>query len=126
MRIHSLIHTFVILWGTSDDNWVVLTSRRFVLASIALCVVLLLWRYPTLPPLVPLWYSKPWGADRLAHPLWLTLLPAGSAIVLMINAIAGRLLPRDLLVFHQMLALATLLVASLSLVTLAKILFLVS
>ncbi|MBI4066692.1 hypothetical protein HY411_03165 [Candidatus Gottesmanbacteria bacterium] len=126
MHIHSLIRTIGALWGEGEDNWVVLTSRRFVLAGIALCIVLLLWRYPILPPLVPLWYSKPWGADRLAHPLWLFLLPTGSAIVLMINAIAGKLLPRDLLVFHQMLALATLLVATLSLVTLTKIIFLVS
>lgn len=126
MQSYSFIRFIKALWGKGEDNWVITTSRRFVLASIVLCVLLLLWRYPTLPPLVPLWYSKPWGADRLAHPLWLSLLPTGSAVVLVINTIAGRILPHELLVFNQMLALSSLLVATLSLVTLAKIIFLVS
>lgn len=125
-RIYPFIQTLKSLWDTGEDNWVITTTRKLVPVSIVVSITLLLWRYPTLPPLVPLWYSKPWGADRLAHPLWLFLLPTAGVVVLMINTIAGRLLPRDLLVFHQMLALATLLVASLSLVTLAKILFLVS
>lgn len=107
-------------------NWLLSTTRKLVFASILVSVILLLWRYPTLPPLVPLWYGKPWGADRLAHPLWLTLLPTGSIVILVINTIAARILTRDMLIFTQILAATTLLVAILSLVTLTKILFLIS
>lgn len=114
------------LWGTNAPNWVVTLSRKIVLLAIVVSWALFLWKYPTLPPLVPLWYGKPWGMDRLAHPLWLMLLPGGSFVVLMTNIIAEKVLSRDMLVFTQILALSTLLVSVLSLVTLTKILFLVS
>lgn len=107
-------------------NWVITTSRKLVLLAIVISLALFLWKYPTLPPLVPLWYGKPWGIDRLAHPLWLMLLPGGSFVVLITNIIAEKVLTRDMLVFAQILALTALLVAVLSLVTLTKILFLVS
>lgn len=94
--------------------------------SILVSTLLLLWRYSSLPPLVPLWYSKPWGTDRLAHPLWLILLPATSFLILLINTYASRTLTRDMLIFSQILAATALLVSILSLITLTKILFLVS
>lgn len=114
------------LWGTKEENWLLSISRKLVLLTIIVSTVLLLWHYRTLPPLVPLWYGKPWGVDRLAHPLWLILLPLGSFVILIINTIATRILTRDMLIFSQILALTAFLVAILSLVTLAKIVFLVS
>ncbi len=107
-------------------NWFVSTTKKLVFVSILISVILLLWRYPKLPPLVPIWFGKPWGIDRLAHPLWLVLLPAGSLIILIINTILSRILTRDMLIFTQILAATALIVAILSLVTLTKILFLVS
>lgn len=107
-------------------NWFVSTTKKLVFVSILISVILLLWRYPKLPPLVPIWFGKPWGIDRLAHPLWLVLLPTGSLIILIINTILSRILTRDMLIFTQILAATALIVAILSLVTLTKILFLVS
>ncbi|MBI3955625.1 hypothetical protein HY339_00015 [Candidatus Gottesmanbacteria bacterium] len=109
-----------------ENNWFLALSRRLAIASIIAATILLLWRYPSLPPFVPLWYSKPWGTDRLAHPLWIILLPAGSLVILIVNTIASRILTRDILIFTQILAATALLVAVLSLVTLTKILFLIS
>lgn len=114
------------LWGPNASNWVVTMSRKIVLLAIVISWALFLWKYPTLPSLVPLWYGKPWGIDRLAHPLWLMLLPGGVFVVLITNIIAEKVLARDMLVFTQILSLSTLLVSILSLVTLTKILFLVS
>lgn len=107
-------------------NWFLSTTKRLVFISIFVSVILLLWRYPKLPPLVPIWFGKPWGIDRLAHPLWLVLLPIGSLIILIINTTLSRILTRDMLIFTQILAATALIVAILSLVTLTKILFLVS
>ena len=107
-------------------NWFLSTTKKLVFISIFISVILLLWRYPKLPPLVPIWFGKPWGIDRLAHPLWLVLLPAGSLIILIINTILSRILTRDMLIFTQILAATALIVSILSLVTLTKILFLVS
>ncbi|MDP1722000.1 MAG: hypothetical protein Q8L37_02215 [Candidatus Gottesmanbacteria bacterium] len=108
-----------------EQNWVLSLSRKLSFACIVLSVLLLFWRYPRLPPLLPLWYSKPWGVERLAHPLWLILLPVGSWVIMIINAFAARFLTRDMLIFTQLFAVTTLLVAILSLVTMAKIIFLV-
>lgn len=113
------------LWGSDEQNWVIATGRKLSLVAIALSVIILAWHYPRLPPLVPLWYGKPWGIDRLAHPLWLILLPLGSFIILIINTIAVRVLTREILIFSQILAMTSLLVSILSLMTLTKILFLV-
>ena len=107
-------------------NWFVSTTKKLVFVSILISVILLLWRYPKLPPLVPIWFGKPWGTDRLAHPLWLVLFPTGSLIILIINTTLSRILTRDMLIFTQILAATALIVAILSLVTLTKILFLVS
>lgn len=117
------VHT---LWEENQDNWVISISRKLAVAGIAISTILLFWRYNFLPPLVPLWYGKPWGTDRLAHPLWLALLPAGSFIILMVNTIVARFITREMLIFTQILAITALLVSILSLVTLTKILFLVS
>lgn len=126
MSLSSIIVNMSALWGQREDNWVITISRRLALFSITVSVILLLWRYGSLPPLVPLWYSKPWGVDRLSHPLWLTLLPIGSLMILIINTITSRILTRDMLIFSQVLAATVLLVGILSLITLTKILFLVS
>lgn len=109
-----------------EDNWILALANRLTITSIVLSVIIFLWRYRSLPPLVPLWYGKPWGTDRLAHPLWLIVLPAASLVILIINTIATRTVTRDMLIFRQILAATALLVAILSLVTLTKILFLVS
>lgn len=113
------------LWGAEEKNWVLSMSRKLGLLCIILGVALLVWSYPRLPPLVPLWYGKPWGADRLAHPLWLILLPTGSIVIFIINTITSRFLTKDMLIFSQILAITNLLVSILSLVTLTKIIFLV-
>lgn len=109
-----------------ETNWIITLAGRLTIASIVLSAVIFLWRYSTLPPLLPLWYGKPWGTDRLAPPLWLLLLPIASLVILIINTITTRTVTRDMLIFSQILAATALLVAILSLVTLAKIVFLVA
>lgn len=41
--------------------------------------------FSSLPPQVPLFYSRPWGEEQLTTPLWLVILPAGSFFVLLLN-----------------------------------------
>lgn len=114
------------LLGRQESNWAIAVSRKLTLLAVVVSIIILLWRYPGLPPSVPLWYGKPWGTDRLAHPLWLAILPAGALSILIMNTIVSRLLTRDMLIFSQILAATALIVSILSLVTLTKILFLVS
>jgi hypothetical protein len=40
-----------------------------------LAVGLLVLHFEKLPPSLPLWFSKPWGAERLSPPIYLWLIP---------------------------------------------------
>lgn len=130
MRIFSL---------SRDVSWTVLARWRELRAHRVIALVhyaslfifffslaVTLWRWKFLPPAVPLWYSRPWGEDQLAHPVWLFLLPVGALIWHGINIMVSALVLHEYPVFARVLFLSSLLVATLSCVTLIQILLLVS
>jgi hypothetical protein len=111
----SLQKNIIILW----------TSRiTFFFIFMSLCVLLYFWK--NLPPEIPLWYSKPWGVDRLANPYWLFLLPGASFIWFCINAFLSIRITKNHLVFSQILFLSSLLVSVFSFVTLSMIIWIIS
>ncbi len=107
-------------------NWFISLVHKFILVLFILSIGLLLWRWRVLPPMVPLWYSRPWGADQLASPYWLFILPVASLILYGINFLVGIYVTGEYLIFTQMLFLSSLVVSLLSFVALMKILFLVT
>ena len=113
-------------WKTIHANWFVSLVHKFVLILFALSVALLLWRWRVLPPLVPLWYSRPWGADQLANPLWLFIFPIGSLALYGVNVLVSIYFTAEYLIFTQILFLSSLIVSLLSFFALVKILFLVT
>ncbi|MBI2404972.1 hypothetical protein HYV22_02230 [Candidatus Gottesmanbacteria bacterium] len=121
-----MIRQLTITASELKSNWVVNVSVKFSLLFFVGSLALLLFRWPVLPPAVPLWYSKPWGMEQLAHPAWLFLLPFGSlfwyALDLTIVAWQGN----RYRIFTQALFLTTFLVSFLSFLTLVKILFLIT
>ncbi len=46
----------------------------------------------TLPPEIPLWYSKVWGEQRLASQEWLWIIPVLIILVFIVNQIIVKLL----------------------------------
>lgn len=113
-------------WNVIKKNWFIGIVHKFVFALFILSVGLLVWRFPLLPPAVPLWFSRPWGEDQLASPYWLLVLPASSIVWYGIDLLIGIYLTSEYLIFTQMLFLSSLIVSILSFITLIKILFLVS
>lgn len=113
-------------WQLLSKNWIISMVNKFVIIAIILSVVILIWRFKSLPPQVPLWYQRPWGEDQLASPYFLILLPVGSGIIYLANGIISIYHMKDHLVFTQILFLTSLVVTLLSFITLVKILFLVS
>ncbi len=113
-------------WNAIKKNWLIGLVHKFVLALFILSIVLLVWRFPVLPPAVPLWFSRPWGSDQLASPYWLVLLPVSSMLWYVIDLVIGVYVTTEYLIFTQMLFLSALIVSILSFITLIKILFLVS
>jgi len=90
----------------------------FIISSIAVCIA----SWNKLPTEVPLWYSKPWGKDRLANPLWLFFLPGASFFWYMLNSFLSLHTTKN----HQILFLSALLVSIFSFVTLGMIIWIIS
>lgn len=105
--------------------WLYHTATYSTLLSVVLSVAFIVWNWNALPPAVPLWYSKPWGFDRLAHPLWLFLLPAASIFVYIINVFVSTRLEREHQTFIKILSLAATLTSTLNAIIMIKILSLV-
>lgn len=113
-------------WVHIRDNWLIRLVGRAVLFLNAAAALVILIRFTKLPPLVPLWYSHPWGTDQLATPLWLFILPVGSIFLHSINLAISVFFTAEYLVFTQMIFLTSFLVSLLSFITLIKIVFLIT
>jgi hypothetical protein len=113
-------------WKELSRNHIISVVNRLVVGLTAASIAVIAWFWRFLPPLVPLWYSRPWGEDRLATPAWLFVLPAGALVWYAVSIIIATYVTREYLTFTQILLLTTLLGAILSFVTLVKILFLVT
>jgi hypothetical protein len=113
-------------WNDIKNNWIIQVVRKSVIACFIISLLFIIWQWKRVPPLVPLWYSRPWGTDQLASPIWLFLLPLGGLLIYFINLSVSMYITAQYLIFTQMLFLSSLLVNILSLVTLVKILFLIT
>jgi len=60
-----------------------LFSLSLLISLAQILILFSVWRF--LPPQVPLFYSRPWGSLQLVNPVYLTLLPAVSLALLVIN-----------------------------------------
>lgn len=87
--------------------------------------LVLLFIKKTLPPFLPLWYSRPWGQLRLASPSALYIVPALSFGFLIINHYLANLFRKNNLALSQILVWSTLVIALIGLVAIYKILLLV-
>lgn len=88
--------------------------------------LLLLVKFPSLPPQVPLFYSKPWGEERIPSKIWLSLIPVLSFFILAFNFfILPRFLKEEKFLI-TVLYLTSTISLFLLLWTLIQIIFLVS
>jgi hypothetical protein len=115
-----------IYWNTIKKNWLIQLVNKFVLFITLCSLAAIVLRWGKLPPVIPLWYSRPWGIDQLAQPIWIFILPLGSVLLYFINLGLSVYVTAEYLIFTQVLFLTSLLASLLSFITLMKILFLVT
>lgn len=113
-------------WRKISSNWIIHAVTRVVLLLFFVSLIAILWRWRSLPPQVPLFYSRPWGEEQLAHPAWLFLLPLSSLAWYGVNMLVAVYVAHEFLIFTQTLFLTSLVASIMSFITLVKILFLVS
>ena len=125
-NIFARIQPLLAQWRQIRTNWIVATADKFVLLFTAISVVMLIARWTTLPPAVPLWYSRPWGEEQLAHPAWLVLLPASGLAWHAITILLAATLTKDHALFGRVLFLGSFLTNFLLTITLVNIISLVT
>lgn len=96
----------------------------FLFLIIQLLIWLFFWK--KLPSQVPLFYSRPWGVKQLVSPITLTLLPILSLLVTLINFFLSSTFLSGQKLAGRLLAIFAALFNFLCLVTLLKIIILVT
>jgi len=99
------------------------TYGSVILCVLTVCIPLLYWF--RLPPYIPLWFSRPWGLERLASTYWLYLPPLSSLCWLIITMSISIRLLKEHLVFSQLLSVVSLITCIMSFITVATIISLV-
>ena len=86
----------------------------------------LIFFWTSLPPQLPLFYNRPWGQDQLVGPTFLIILPLASFLVSFLNLIFASLIPEEQILASRLLTIFAAVFNFLSLVTLLKIVILVT
>lgn len=84
-----------------------------------------LWYWNRLPTKVPLWFSKPWGEERLAHPALLLVPILVSVFVYIGNILVANKFTLEHPLFTRVLFLASTVVSLMSVYIVLRILFLI-
>src|SRR3990167_2994868 len=104
------LHHLHLLQGTWENRYATIAVIMQMLVS----VLVLAWSWRDLPPKGPLWYSKPWGEERLASPFFLFLVPLSALITYVINRTMLTRTAADHPLFGRVLSLTSLLISVLS------------
>jgi hypothetical protein len=86
----------------------------------------ILLKFDSLPKQVPLYYSLPWGAQRLAPTSSLFLLPSFSIVFSLINNLLAAFTLHSIQIVSRLLVIFSLIYSVLSLITLIHIVYLIS
>jgi len=125
-RISDTIHTLSESWKLQEKNWMFAIANRFSIGCSVLSIAAIVWKWRILPPLIPLWRSRPWGTDQLAHPMWLFILPISALLWHGIDVLLSLTVTKDHHIFSQILLVSSMLVGVLSGVAVLTIIFLVT
>lgn len=88
-------------------------------------IIFLLIFWLRLPPEVPLFYSRPWGQEQLANPIFLWLPPALAGLTILVNSILVSFFGENQFL-KKALATSAVVVTLLAVITVVRIIFLVS
>lgn len=111
---------------TLRSTWTFKLSSIAVLFHITVSSLMLLIYWRRLPPQVPLWYSRPWGTERLVPPLYLLIPIAASIFIYAINIFVANKFATDHPMFARVLFLSSALVSIISTIILVRVITLVT
>ena len=95
-------------WGNIRSLWLSHTTLKITILSFFVLIFLIIWKWPNIPSMIPLWYSKPWGQDQLAPSWWLLILPFFSISIFFFNLLVCILFTSSQRIFTQLLLMTSL------------------
>lgn len=107
-------------------TWESRIAKIAVIAQAVTGSIVLIWNWRFLPPEIPLWYTKPWGEERLVAPYFLAVPILTAFMVYVINHSMVTRTARDHPMFARVLSLASLLISVLSAIIVIRIVTLIS
>ncbi len=110
----------------ADTTWEQRLAKIAVVAQTVINVSALALGWRLLPPKIPLWYSKPWGEERLASPFFLTVPILTAIIVYVVNHGMVAKTAKDHPMFARVLSLTSLLISIVSTIIVVRIITLIS
>ncbi|MFA7675948.1 MAG: hypothetical protein WCY28_00855 [Candidatus Shapirobacteria bacterium] len=99
---------------------------RWNLVLIIFQIIILVFKFNSLPTHVPLYYSLPWGENQLGAASSLFLLPTFSIVVLLINNLIATFFLKTIPLFSRLLTVFSLVFSFLSAISLTRIINLIS
>lgn len=96
------------------------------LILIGLGFIVFLVKVWSLPPLLPLFYNRPWGMAQLGSPIHLLLLLLLGAAILIVNVTLALKLYRSIILLSRILLWASLLIWLLTTTVVIRVILLVS
>lgn len=125
----SFFHSIFLQFSILGNFWQEKINRIFLrwnLVLILFQISLIFFKFNDLPRQVPLYYSRPWGEEQLSSATSLFLLPTFSIIILIINNLIANLFLKSIPVLSRLLVIFSLIFSLLTLISLTKIIFLIS
>ncbi len=108
-----------------SQSQVYIPIRIFFVILLAIFVLLGI-KFRNLPPVVPLYYSLPWGDEQLVSSYYLFILPSSLILLFILNYLVSKFITSTEILLVQILMWATTFSAVLSFVSLVNIILLVS
>lgn len=104
----------------------VLKITKLFLFVVGIFLITIIWKFKSLPPQLPLFYSLPRSNLQLGTPLLLLLLPGFSILVFVLNLFISALFYGEEILIAKLLNITGFVVSILFLITFIKIVFLIS
>lgn len=118
MSLTKLLLIFGRLWSENRTS----KPIRLSFLIIGIQLLLIIFSITILPPLIPFYYSRPWGESQLAQPTTLLILPLFSLVFLLINSIISALILEDNFFSSQLILWGSMIVAVFNLITIIRLL----
>lgn len=123
LSLHSTIRSHHAAWKELQKNTLISAMTKLTFLCIILMVGSIAYAWRLLPPVVPIWFSRPWGNEQLGSFWFLFLLPGATLFWYIVNTVFSLSVTKEHLVFSQILTIGSCAVAFLSFIATVMILW---